>query len=388
MNLRQPFSLAAKSLLANKLRSILTMLGVIIGVAAVIALVGIMSGFKQFFIDSFSSVGMNNISVSFYESTDDISFDEINQLIENNNDILSAFSPTIQSVGSVKEYTDDTNVTVYGVNEMYKQLNNINIKYGEFLSYMDIRDKTYNCVIGSYVSSKLFFDNPVGETICINGKNFEIVGVAEQRADNSEKSLDNAVYMPYNVLQTIMYSTQITDISFLSADKEKITDAKRILEDYFYSKYQNEDSYYVMSMVEMLDAVNQVLDVFQWILVGIASISLLVGGIGIMNIMIVSVTERVKEIGIRKALGATPWDILSQFVVEAITTSIIGGIIGIAIGLEITYTVSKLAKMPFSISIEIILIAVSVSTLIGVIFGFVPAKKAAALDPVDALRHE
>lgn len=250
---------------------------------------------------------------------------------------------------------------------------------------MDIKARQKNCVIGSYVANELFSgQDPLGQTMKINGTNFHIVGVLPAQYDSREGTADAYIYIPYNALGSgIAFSYE-----FSATTKDTVPLGDALIQQFLMEAYNNnEDDFYLYTQADMLDELNQMTGIMSTVLVGIAAISLLVGGIGIMNIMLVSVTERTREIGIRKSLGATPWDIMSQFVVEAITTSSIGGLLGIAIGILLSSAVS-LFGLPVALSIPAIFISFGVSAGIGVAFGYFPAKKAARMNPIDALRFD
>ena len=230
-------------------------------------------------------------------------------------------------------------------------------------------------------------ESPIGKTIKINGYPFTVVGILEETADGEQGTDDDKIFIPYTTAEKISFTmTNTYTVSALSNDT--VDKAKQVIERFLYGELGNEDLYTVISMTEAVDMVSDILGKMEMVLVGIAAISLLVGGIGIMNIMLVSVTERTREIGIRKALGAKPWDILSQFVVEAITTSAIGGIFGIILGILGAYGLGKIVGLNASISLSAIIISVSVSAGIGIAFGYFPARKAAKMNPIEALRHD
>ena len=393
MNFKQSFSLAIKSLATSKMRSFLTMLGIIIGVASVIILVSMVDGLKASIVEQFESMGTNLISVSINSrgSTRTVTPEQMQELVEENPDLLAGVSPMTSINGAtVRVGTDDSDTTsVTGVSESYGDMAKKVVVNGRFLQYMDIESRQKNCVIGSYIAEH-FFDgeDPIGEKLKINGNTFTIVGVLEEKADSEESSSDDAVYIPYTAVRSITRNEFVGTYMFQAADKELTDQAKKAITDYLYSIFNSSDSYMAMSQAEMLEMVDDITGQITVILVGIAAISLLVGGIGIMNIMLVSVTERTREIGIRKSLGAKRWDIMSQFVVEAATTSSVGGVNGIILGILLSYAASTLLQIPPVISLPAVLVAFSVSAIIGVTFGYFPASKASKLNPIEALRHD
>lgn len=390
MNMKQSFSLALKSLKTSKMRSFLTMLGIIIGVAAVIILTSMVDSMKQMMVDEFESMGTNLITVNITGRGGNrtVEPEDMIELVEEK-ETLAAVSPNITIPAYVKNGNENQSTTCIGTSENYHEINNLEIDSGRYLSYIDVERRQKSCVIGSYVAESVFQGtNPLGQVIKINGYSFTVVGVAAEKADSSESSQDDRVYLPYTVARTLTFMSRISEYSFSAADKNRLDEAIEDIEAALYKVYQSDDYYNVSSVSAMVDTLDELTGTLTLILVGIAGISLLVGGIGIMNIMLVSVTERTREIGVRKSLGATPWNILSQFVVEAATTSCCGGILGIFIGIGGAYLLCTLMDMKTVITVFSIVIAFSVSAIIGIAFGYFPAKKAAKLNPIDALRHD
>ncbi len=390
MNMKQSFSLALKSLKTSKMRSFLTMLGIIIGVASVIILTSMVDSMKQMMVDTFENMGTNLITVNISGRGGNRTVDpeDMMKLVEEK-DSLAAVSPNVTVSATAKVGSESQTTTCVGTSEHYPDINNVEIEKGRYIAYTDVEYRQKSCVIGTYVAQNLFKgEDPLGKTIKINGYSFTVVGVAKEKGDSSETSEDNRIYMPYTSARTLTFRARISNYSFSAADKDKIDEAIEDIKAALYKVY-NDDSYYsVTSVSAIVDTLDELTGTLTLILVGIAGISLLVGGIGIMNIMLVSVTERTREIGIRKSLGATPWDILSQFVVEAATTSGCGGILGIALGIGGAYLLCSLMDLPTVITLGSIIIAFSVSAIIGVAFGYFPAKKAAALNPIEALRYD
>ena len=339
MLLIDTFVLALKNIWSNKMRTILTMLGIIIGVTAVIVIVGLGNGMTQQVRESFSSMGINSMSVSIWGrgSSRTATVDYMYQVVDDNPQYLSDISPNVQvSNQTVKEGRDTYRYTgVYGVNEDYTAMANYTIAEGRGLQYMDMKENKYVCVIGDYLAREAYNGNAVGETIKVGAYQFRIVGTLSPKTSDpelQEGGEDDRVYIPYTVALRINQSTMVDSYTVIMADENYASQAKSTIEQTLYAIYQNEDSYYVYSMSELLEQMNQTISMVVMVLTLIAGISLLVGGIGIMNIMLVSVSERTREIGIRKALGARETTILFQFVVEAGTTSALGGFIGIVLG--------------------------------------------------------
>lgn len=391
MGIRQTFILSLKSIIQNKMRSFLTMLGMIIGVAAVIALISLVQSFQDEMNASFDSMGANQIMVSVQQNGNKlVTEDEMFQLAEDNSDLVVGVSPTV-SVSSRPKYETEQlyRTSVTGVAETYYKLKELELADGRFLQYSDVLSGHNNCVVGSFIVSELFDgENPIGEKIKIGNHNFTIVGVLTEESDSEEGSSDDCVYIPYTVATVMNGTRDVNSYYFAAVDQDRVEQAKEAFEDYLYEYYQDDDYYTVTTLTQILDAINSVMNMMSSLLGGIAGISLLVAGIGIMNIMLVSVTERVKEIGIRKSMGARKRDIMSQFVIEAAATSTIGGVIGIILGDIATRQLGKLFGMNAASSLESIILSFGISVAIGVIFGYLPANKAAKLNPIDALRSE
>ena len=392
MNIKQSFNLALKSILGSKMRSFLTMLGIIIGVAAVIVIVSLVNGMTKDVIDQFESFGATTITVNVMGrgGNRNVSVDDMQNLVYDNPEFLESMSPNI-SVSGVTAKNGNTNVDVTScvcVNENYVSIKGLNIESGRSIEYMDCESRLPNCVIGTYIAKELFgYTSVVGETIKVNGFAFQVVGVLEETADSAEASGDDIIIVPYTLAQKLTKSFSMGSYIFNATDKSVADEAQQFIDDYLLKVFSNSNAYRVSNMASMIDTINELTDTLSIVLAAVAGVSLLVGGIGIMNIMLVSVTERTREIGIRKSLGATPWDIMSQFVVEAITTSCIGGVMGILLGIAGSYAATLLG-MTVVLSIPAMLISFTVSAIIGIAFGYFPAKKASNLNPIDALRYD
>ncbi len=393
MNLKQSFMLAVKSLSSSKLRAILTMLGIIIGVAAVIVIVSLVNGVTGDLINEFEKMGATTLNVSIMGrgGNRSVSIDDMQNLVDDNPKHIKSMTPVINISGATAKNgsVNVTPTTLSGVNEYYLNIKGKEILYGRNIEYGDHEYRLRNCVIGTYIANELFgTKEALGETVKINGINFNVVGVLTESGDSKEASGDDIILVPYTMAQKISGGFTMGTYTFNAVSKEVSNEAQAIIEKYLLGVFSTENAYRVSNMSQMIDTVNEITDSMSVMLACIAAVSLLVGGIGIMNIMLVSVTERTREIGIRKALGATPWDIMSQFVVEAITTSCIGGMIGILLGIVGSYIGSSILDVGVSISITAIAISFTVSALIGISFGYFPAKKASKLNPIDALRYD
>ena len=394
MNAFQCFILAIKSLATSKIRALLTMLGIIIGVGSVIVIMSLGNGMTSEVSNVFDSLGTNTITVSAFGrgSTRSISVDEMYEVAQENPDSIKALSPTVTVSGSVKIGSESYTPTMTGVGEDYLTIKAWNVAQGRFLNYIDNEESKRVCVVGAYYdTTEAFNGEALGSTIKINGYSFTVVGVLENTSENFEddSSSDNMILLPYSTSAKLLSRTaRITSYTVLAKDEDTIEAAKTAVENRLYKAFGDTNAYNVTSMAEILDEVTGIMDTLVVGLAFIAGISLLVGGIGIMNIMLVSVAERTREIGIRKALGAKPRHIKMQFVIEAGTTSTIGGIIGIVVGFVIAQVVGNVMGMSCVPTVTSIAISFGVSVVIGVVFGFLPANKAATLNPIDALRNE
>ena len=394
MKFSKSFELALSSILNNKMRSFLTMLGIIIGVGSVIILVSIMSGVTGQVTDMFEKLGTNTIQVMLFSRGDTrtVEPDDMYHLADSNPELFSYISPNI-SVDKAnvrpKDDPDSISTSVSGVSEQYDKLSGLDMKEGRFLQYIDVDKMRKVCVIGTYIEKELFANkNALGETIKINGVPYTVVGVLEELADSSQGSGDEAIYIPYTNAGKLSENARVNSYTVAAKDENAVDAAIAKIEEMLYKVFGSEDFYTVIGMKQMLDQMNTITGTMTAALVCIAGISLLVGGIGIMNIMLVSVTERTKEIGIRKSLGAKRKHIMRQFVIEAGKVSGLGGIIGIAFGAAVAMLAGKLLGISVSPSPNAIGLAFGVSVAIGLIFGFLPANKAAKLNPIDALRFE
>lgn len=393
MNFKQSFILAIKSIKGSKLRSFLTMLGIIIGVASVIILVSLIDGMAKDMEASFAKMGTNLISVNVMGrgTSRSVSIKQIETMVAENTDTIAAYSPVINVNGSTVKYatTSIDTTSIVGANENYDEIKNISLSRGRFIQYIDVSRLNKTCVIGSYLVTKLFSDmNPIGQTIKISGTNFKIVGVAVEAEDSTASSEDDKIYIPYTMGMRLSSNGVIGSYVFSSISKDTVDKAMVAINKLMLSVFSDTNAYRVFNQASMIANVNSLTNTMSLVLVGIAAISLVVGGIGIMNIMLVSVIERTKEIGIRKSLGAKRKDIMRQFIIEAATTSSVGGIIGIVVGIGVAHLAGGLIGLTVAPSFMAVMIAFSVSVMIGIIFGYFPASKAANMNPIDALKYD
>ncbi len=390
----QSFKLAIKSIWGNKMRSFLTMLGIIIGVAAVIILVSLVNGYMGSVVESFASMGVNQINVNVTNlSSRSLSVDQMYGFYEDNTDLFGGLSPNVTLNSTVKHGTDTMSSTsVAGRSEQYLDIKDYDLKLGRNISYADIASRQKVCVIGAYVAQELYgsSEKALDETIKIDGYAFKIVGVVEaQEEDGMEDGgTDDFIWLPYSVAVKMSRNANISNYTFTALDITKANECKTAIENYLYGIFKDDDLYRVTAMSEMLDSLNDQIAMMSGMLGGIAGISLLVAGVGVMNIMLVSVTERTREIGIRKSLGADKGTIMRQFVIEAAVTSSLGGVVGILIGCVATTLVGTAVGISATPTPAAVIISFSVSVGIGLLFGYMPANRAANLNPIDALRSE
>ena len=390
----QSFKLAIKSIWGNKMRSFLTMLGIIIGVAAVIILVSLVNGYMGSVVESFASMGVNQINVNVTNLTSrTVDVDQMYAFYDEHGDLFDGISPNVSLSATVKKGDDSMSSTsVAGRSEQYLDMKDYDLQLGRNIAYSDIASRQKVCVIGSYVAQELFgsAQKAVSETLKINGYAFKIVGiVATQDEENMEDGgTDDFVWIPYSVATSLAGSANISSYTLTVSDTDNADTAKTLIQNFLYETFKDSDLYRVTAMSEMLDSLNEQIAMMSGMLGGIAGISLLVAGVGVMNIMLVSVTERTKEIGLKKAIGARKKVILGQFLTEAAVLTSVGGIIGVVLGIGLSKVVSKVAGSPTAISVPAIIGSVVLSMLVGIIFGLLPSVKAANLNPIDALSSE
>ena len=390
----QSFKLAIRSIWGNKMRSFLTMLGIIIGVAAVIILVSLVNGYMGSVVESFASMGVNQINVNVTNlSSRSLDVDEMYSFYDEHTDLFDGLSPNVTVSTTIKHRDDSlTSTSVAGRSEQYLEIKDYKLEQGRNLSYADIAARQKVCVIGAYVAQELYggAEKALGETLKVGGYAFKIVGVVEaQDEDDLEQGgTDDFVWLPYSVAVKMSRNANISSYTFTIIDTTKAEECKTQIENYLYEIFKDDDLYRVTAMSEMLDSLNEQIAMMSGMLGGIAGISLLVAGVGVMNIMLVSVTERTREIGIRKSLGADKSVIMRQFVIEAAVTSSLGGLIGILIGCVATTAVGAAVGINATPTPAAIIISFSVSVGIGLLFGYMPASRAANLNPIDALRSE
>ncbi|WP_306418264.1 MULTISPECIES: ABC transporter permease [Geobacillus] len=389
LGLLPSIKMAWRSIRGNKLRSFLTMLGMIIGVSSVIVLVSIGRGSSEQVTSQINQLGTNLLTVNVMNS------DEVKLTVEDMNKFrelsgVKDIAPIVSGRVNVKQGTASAQVSLIGTTASYEAVRDVNVSSGRFLSDIDIEYRQKIVVLGATIAQTLFgFGDPVGQYVQIDGTSFKVVGVLASKGGSLGQSGDDVILMPLSTAQRLTKTMNIQTV-YIQADKASdvnfvMVEAKRLLAHLFPN---NEDSYSVFNQQDLMETVSSVADTMTLMLGGIAGISLLVGGIGIMNIMLVSVSERTKEIGIRKAVGAKRRHILLQFLVEAVVLSSCGGAIGVVLGFGVGQVLKSVMGMTISYSPSVSLLAFLFSLLVGVVFGVFPANKAAKLDPIQALRYE
>ena len=390
MNITQGIKMAMSSILTNKLRSFLTMLGIIIGVAAVITLVSLGQGSTKQVTEQVQGLGSNLITVTIMGRGAETSLDYEEAMKWNEKSGIEAVSPVISQNATVKYGNNNVEVSVEGTNTEYESVRDFHVQNGRFLLPIDIEYRQKVAIIGSSTAEELFgLVNPVGQTVLINGTSFKIVGLLEEKGSSMDGSNDEKILIPISTAERLFGSKGVRNIYIQAETPETVDIAVSQLEAELTKKFrEEEDSYRIFNQQDILESVESVTSTMTLMLSGIASISLLVGGIGIMNIMLVSVTERTREIGIRKAIGAKKRDVLFQILIESIVLSGIGGIFGIIFGVGGAMLVGSMTNIGVEFSLNIIWLAFGFSVIVGVFFGIFPANKAAGLKPIEALRFE
>ncbi|ADQ45242.1 protein of unknown function DUF214 [Caldicellulosiruptor kronotskyensis 2002] len=385
------FKMAIKSILSNKLRSFLTMLGVIIGIWAVIAVVGLAQGSTKSITDRLQRLGTNliQINITGRNSNRNVTYEELQQFAEQHQDDIEAIAPTVSSSVTLKYGTNTHDTTLVGTTADYSTVRDVNVSSGRFILPIDVDYRQKVALVGTYIVKDLFNgQNPIGKKIKINGQIFTVVGVLEERANSQEQSDDDQVIVPVTVAQRLTRNAIIRNFAIKITDGNRSEAVMNYLNDFLMKIYNDSTAFRVFNTAQLLDTLNSVTQTLTLMLAGIAAISLIVGGIGIMNIMLVSVTERTREIGIRKAIGAKRRNILIQFLIEASVVTGLGGVVGIILGFVTIRVMSKLNIATAIFSIPWAILAFTISLAIGIVFGLFPASKASRLNPIEALRYE
>lgn len=392
MKFIQAYKMAIKSIVSNKVRSFLTMLGVIIGVASVIIAVGFAQGSTSSITSSLSSLGTNliNINIMARDSNRNVTYAQLVKFQQEHSDVIEAIAPQASVNAMVKSGNKSRTTSIVGTTSEYADINSITVASGRFLTKLDLNYNEKVAVVGTAVVNDIFKGaNPVGKTIKIVGQEFKVVGVLTETASSADSSADDRVIIPISLATRLSQSASIRSFSVKATSADTVDQAVSNLNDFLLKIYNNSKLYRVTNMAQILSTLNSITGTMTVVLAGIAAISLVVGGIGIMNIMLVSVTERTREIGVRKAIGAKKGNILVQFLIESLVVTGIGGLIGVLIGVgTIKFVIGGLKLVPEVYSIPWIVASFGISLVIGIVFGMYPANKAANLNPIDALMYE
>lgn len=392
MGFIQAYKMAIKSIINNKVRSFLTMLGVIIGVGSVISAVAFAQGSTKSITDSLQGLGTNliQIQITGRGSNRNVTYEDLQTFAQENSTEIALVAPQVSGNMTVKSGTKSQSTSIIGTNPDYEYIRNVHVQSGRFLLSFDLDYMQKVAVIGTAVVNELYNGvNPIGLSIKINGQIFKVVGILEEKANGQAQSDDDQVIIPVTVAQRLTKASIIRNFSIQATKPELVDSAMDKLNAFLTKIYNSSDAFRVFNQADMITTLNNVTDTLMVVLGGIAAISLIVGGIGIMNIMLVSVTERTREIGIRKAIGAKRKNIMVQFLIEAVIVTGIGGIIGVLTGLFVIkfiiggFKITTPVYSPFWIFISF-----GISLLVGVVFGMFPAYKAARLNPIEALRFE
>ncbi len=378
-----------ENIVNNKLRSFLTMLGIVIGVASIIALITIVQGATNSISDQVSALGVNKITITAMGTPlkQGLNDEDIRSIAQVAN--VNGVSPSVSDrTAIVYQGRVMDNVPVQGKNEVYFKTDTGLVKSGREINILDLNSKNQVALVGSDVVKELFYGiDPIGKDLKINGITYTVIGTLKASSGFSLGSNNGAVIIPYTTALRNLGIKNITNLDVYLTDTaiadDTVVNIKSVLNPAFNYK---DKAYSIFNMGDMIDTFQSMMSMMSLLLAGIASISLVVGGIGIMNMMLVSITERTGEIGLRKALGATPNRIQLQFIIESIFLSIIGGIIGLLLGSLIAYVAASFIGISFSVTISTILLAVGFSAAVGIVFGYMPARKASRLNPIDALR--
>lgn len=395
MKITQAIKMAFSAIAGNKMRSFLTMLGIIIGVLSVTLLISIVQGATGALTDEIEGIGGNRIIVNIYRMNSFITQEDLRILEEDES--IAYVAPEAGGTEMVTAQSNSFEAGINAVTQNSYQVSNMEVASGRFISENDNESRLYVAVVGSKVADELFgHQNVVGYSINMYGRSFEIIGVMVEKGELSMDSNDDTVYIPLSVGMRLQLRNNIQSFNVMSDSMHGADEAIAAIDHflsariktYTYPDGETDKGFFIFNMGDILSAFKQIESIMSMVLGGIAGISLLVGGIGIMNIMLVSVTERTREIGIRKAIGAQHTDIMIQFLVEAMSISLTGGLIGMLLASLSLGIIGDIINIKLSLSLSVAALAIIFSISIGMIFGLYPANKAAKLKPIDALRYE
>ncbi len=406
MDFSELFFESLGTLTLNKLRTGLAILGIVIGIASVIALISLGQSSQKSIQNQIQSLGSNLLTVMPGAQTQggvrgaaggatSLTYEDAKAMSNAQLTTVKNLSPELSRRAQITNGKNNTNTQVMGITPSYQEVRKLNISSGSFISQIDVDGMSKVVVLGPQVVTDLFGEGsiPIGQSIRINGQSMRIIGITESKGGSGFQNQDDVVYVPLTTAQKLLFGVDyLTSISVEAKSEDVMTAAQNEIGYFLLTRHKLDDpteaDFSIMSQNDIMNTASQVTSVFTGLLSGIAAISLLVGGIGIMNIMLVTVMERTREIGLRKALGAKKNIIITQFLIEAIILTCTGGVFGMIFGAIISFIISRFINLPFTVSLSSVILAIGVSGIIGILFGWYPANKAASLQPIEALRYE